>query len=91
MATLPPTKNRRSKEFYSQIVPLPFDRELPPDVYYQEEHLRIIAHSLRAHFGALDTFMDCNPSGILVGSGPLCYNPADLRVHVTPDLTVAFG
>ena len=93
MATLPPTKRRRSEEFYSQIVALPFDREqeVPFDVTYQEEHLRMIAHSLRAHFGVLDTVMDQNPEGTLIGTGSICYNPDDLRVHVTPDLTIAFG
>ena len=91
MTTARPTGNRKPRS-YSDIVPLEFDRELPPDLLYQEEHLRIVTHSLRSHFRALDTFMDRSPNGTLVSNTcVICYDPNDLNVKVEPDCAIAFG
>ena len=87
MATLRPPGSR-----YPEIVPLPFEPEHPPDAMFQDDYIRAITHSLRAHFTGLHTFLDQDPNGVFISSiGFICYDPNDLNVRVASDCTIAFG
>ncbi len=88
----PHSEDSRSDDWYASIVTLPFDLEPPIDVMYQEEHVRAISHSLRGHFHGSDTLVERSTNGTLVSvECTICYDPSDLRVHLTADLAIAFG